>query len=795
MNKHNFPADIKKYSFQMKDFLGVDFTTHESEVNDKRSPDAINLISGLQGSVDKRFGTEIIKKFSGRIWSVHNIKTWVYGTTILPDGTKERFEVNATIVHEGTRLWAYNPHLNTWQRAVDMYLNPVDIQERPTNFIEWNNQSYFTLLHNNWVTDKNDLLVMSCTANTMTGNEGKLFFWLYVNDPVNYLIYIPRTSIARSPNGLTSTNYEPSNLIINARVNKFLSNASDTVFKLDYGTCYSFDGSGGFVMQMQADGKFSSALHDASGTAITATFTAGSNIVTFSGVPHATYKTGVDNIEIWFRTDKSTKKVTANINDYDSFSSFGLGGLNNFTFFCNNREIRFRHKEIWMEAKKDTEANDMIKFYLSSNNYSILGSNRKLGYSKVGEYLVLHGEREGLSPVAYLKRSYLDDNGELVFSNVPTTSQVGALSPNGFANLRDDPLWISEAGVSSVIIDNITNVQSIQDRGFYINQKLLQEPNLDNALAFVFDNKYFVCVNGNVYIADSRRKSMENKSYSESFQYEWYYWEGLDVQTHEVVDGELLFGTTDGRLMKYKNANSDYPYCDEVLATPTLWATATNYVKGNIVHDGASNYYVCLANHLSTYNPLAVGKYWNKIIVYDTYNTWTVGTYYYVGAIVTKNGIFYECIQNHQGHESNNPKDGAGAYLFWVISNKSAFQIPVIAYWTTPIINMGDTTMRKTLKNLWIRLGKYAHMRVKVYYSTKGVESEKLDKYDGLFDFSDLDFNQLTFSTDTDPSVMVTNRQERKFMSIQFKVESRDVNPFSLLELVGKYTFNNQYKG
>jgi hypothetical protein len=110
IRKYNFASPIKQHAFQVRDLLGVDFTTHESEVEQRRSPDAVNLISGYQGSMDKRFGTGIFKKFEGRIWSVHNIKTWVYGTTILPDGTKERFEVNAIIVHEGTRLWAYNPH-------------------------------------------------------------------------------------------------------------------------------------------------------------------------------------------------------------------------------------------------------------------------------------------------------------------------------------------------------------------------------------------------------------------------------------------------------------------------------------------------------------------------------------------------------------------------------------------------------------------------------------------------------------------------------------------------------------
>ena len=132
------------------------------------------------------------------------------------------------------------------------------------------------------------------------------------------------------------------------------------------------------------------------------------------------------------------------------------------------------------------------------------------------------------------------------------------------------------------------------------------------------------------------------------------------------------------------------------------------------------------------------------------------------------------------------------AYWNEITKGTGVYYVPVLAYWTTPIMNMGDMTSLKTLKNLWVRLGKYANMSARIYYSTQGVVSEK---YDGIFDFSNIDFSRFTFSTDTDPSVLVTNRQERKFMSIQFKIESRDSYPFSLLEIVGEFILNGKYKG
>ena len=368
-----------------------------------------------------------------------------------------------------------------------------------------------------------------------------------------------------------------------------------------------------------------------------------------------------------------------------------------------------------------------------------MGTTRKIGYSRFGNYLVVHSEKMFNEPTMYLKSATLDDAGDVIFQNTPSQSNVGALSSKSFANLRDDPLWLSEYGIGALVTSAVTNVQSVQDRGFYINQQLLNESNLDKAYAFIFDNKYFICVNSKVYIADPRLKYTERLAYSESFQYDWYYWEGLDIQTHAIIDGKLYFGTTDGKLMRYKDSGDTYAYCDEITATPTLWANNTAYTVGQIVYTD-TNYYKCIKAHTSGSNRVLGDKdYWQKVI-----------------------------------------KDG------------SIYQVPVLAYWTTPILNMGNITARKTLKNLWVRLGKHPKMSARIYYSTQGVVKEQ---YDGIFDFSDVDFSRLTFSTDTDPSVLVTNQPAKKFMSIQFKVESRDEFPFSLLEIVGEYSTNNKFKG
>ena len=71
--EHRFPPQPTPSQFKLRDFLGVDFTTHESEVNSRRSPDAVNLISGKQGSMDKRFGFKLEKMYGNKIYSMNKI--------------------------------------------------------------------------------------------------------------------------------------------------------------------------------------------------------------------------------------------------------------------------------------------------------------------------------------------------------------------------------------------------------------------------------------------------------------------------------------------------------------------------------------------------------------------------------------------------------------------------------------------------------------------------------------------------------------------------------------------------
>ena len=127
--------------------------------------------------------------------------------------------------------------------------------------------------------------------------------------------------------------------------------------------------------------------------------------------------------------------------------------------------------------------------------------------------------------------------------------------------------------------------------------------------------------------------------------------------------------------------------------------------------------------------------------------------------------------------------------------NSSDVLVPVVAYWTTPVLYMGDITYKKSLKNLWARLATYGRSGVSIYYRLKGEEKMVKQTNIDLFDFGNIDFTRFTFNTDTSPHVVVTNRMERQFISIQFMFKNTSAEPFGLLEVVARYKINSEYKG
>lgn len=186
MAQFKVPNSPKRYTTYYKGFRGVDFSTDPTQVDDKRSPWAPNLISDFGGNPEKRPGWRTLFTIEAPVNGLW--RAVVNGET-------------ACIAHGGTKLYK-------WTQDSE----PVILKEG---------------VHNG----RGAAFVMNDKLWIFTGAE----YLVYDGETVKNVVddaYVPTTTISANPTG-GGTSYEEVNLIGQKRKNQFLSDGTATVYQLD----------------------------------------------------------------------------------------------------------------------------------------------------------------------------------------------------------------------------------------------------------------------------------------------------------------------------------------------------------------------------------------------------------------------------------------------------------------------------------------------------------------------------------------------------------------------------------
>lgn len=781
MRKHQFPATIQQSSLQINNFLGVDLTNAKSDVALNRSPDALNLVLNEGGNLEKRNGFKLLVSFGYPVVMIHKASIKTSSNTIIEILL---CQVNGGLCVYKTDGALIRPYETASYEAIAGL--PTLSSTKPIKVVSVDGNGMYHLLTGGGLTKP--FLLKLDFANAETGTASVID--LSDNTLANYdtFVNVPITHIGRTPDGTTTTEFEQRNVLSHYEENTFVADGT-AVYKPS-GTLTSD------VKVWVRSGstwtlKTATTHYTVDTGAGTVTFTAG-NIPTEP-------TDGADNVKIRFVSGgKALEKVYA----ATSFGEYGFGGLRDYVFLSGydttNKEL------IPMEYFGKRE----LPLQFGEFDHTTYPS-KVLGYSHFGSYHVVLCEEFDNQPTVYLRSANLDAAGEVIFPLQSGVSGVGTLSGKSIAILKDEPLWLSEYGVMAIVSSE--SINKAADRGYYINNDVLTQSGLSTATGFVWDNRYHLAIGSTIYVADPRYLYSQRNAQS-GRQYEWFKWKLMNSLAS--INGQCEFGgrcylAADNGIYFIKNDNDTNPqedeisnYTDDTDVAPDWSPESVSYIVGEIVKYG-EEFYECILNHTSSSELYPLNTtYWK---VYDTVapgwaSNYAIGVGYAFSNMVYYNNAYWVCKRDHVSSVAKAPSSVSeywvAATIYTEAFSTSQFyhriMVPIVAYWTTPILNMGNISVKKTLKNMWVRLKKYPNMVVKVYYSTTGLVKEQ---YDGYFDFSDIDFSHLTFSTDTDPLVMVTNKAERKFMSIQFKIESDDENPFGMLEILLKYTQNNQFKG
>ncbi len=517
------------------DLKGVDFSTDPALVYNKRSPSAVNMISDKGGNPKKRTGwkTEFTEADFKAVYptdkqiEVKNLYSFSLG------------EKKHLIIFTNAAVFA------KVDGKLTLLTDLADVTEEPYRgfFFESANGAaafYFFGQEKLW-------------AYKQSGDT----FTVSAADP-----YIPEIRIWDAPNG-SSTILDAVNILTRKVKEKYIGDSSNktyyTSFKMKQGS---------ITVRTKKDGVWN--------TYTNYTVNYAEQSITFD-TPQVPVPLNEDNVEIEYEIDSMPENVS-NFFKCKVLSVFGNGMID--SIFMSGCEHSDFSSYVWYSKAGDPT-------YWPDVNYIMAGSNdtKVMGLSKVGEYLGIVKEGAAADSTIYLAYPTTFDE-ETAYATKQSVTGIGAVSSRCFSTLGDEPLFLSKEGICGIASTDVEAERSIKNRSFYVNKKLLEEANLQNAVAATWDGFYILCINSHCYIMDSRQKTSWRTEWT-NYLYECYYWENVPAVCMIEHDDLLWFGTADGRLCRFKLEAEDDAYTDDDKPIFAEWSTPVD-------NDGATQLFKTL---------------------------------------------------------------------------------------------------------------------------------------------------------------------------------------------------------
>ena len=522
---YNIPTETKKYYYEIEEFKGVDFTSSPLQVDKRRSTNVKNIINN-NGYNESRNGYEVLNKIGIRINGVWNIDT---------------DKGDLFLIHSGTKLYQCN---SDFGESVVILTGMNDSISKGVYFNEY-------------------LLIFDGVRTVVFSKFDGINYQAKFLDTCGY---IPTTSIARDRNG-GGTAYEQENLISPYQVNMFLTENIEIGLDDDGNPIYEvqnkFQLSETNIESVELVQKLT---ENADWENIEYTLDKETGIITCN--PGLSPVKGSDNLKVIFKKTKIGN--SDKINKCTIVTLYGYEGNNNRIFATGNPELS--NYDYWCEQDNP--------LYWPDENFAKIGIEPIINYQKLSDgSLAIQKNHSDTDNTVYY-RDYNLLNEVEVFPLKDGAKNIGCISKYANANLLNDPLTLTEQGVFALVSSGIGNEKYAMQRSYYVNGKLLKEPNLENAIGIAVDGKYYIGINNHVYIADSRYLSYPKHSKTEQYQYEWWYWENIPARIFFSWNNKLYFGTNKGEICSFTDEYLDNGVpIDAYWETPFLNLDSDRYAK------------------------------------------------------------------------------------------------------------------------------------------------------------------------------------------------------------------------
>ena len=377
----------------------------------------------------------------------------------------------------------------------------------------------------------------------------------YVASLASASAYIPTLTISKDPDG-GGTPYEDLNLLQPGFTESFLSNGTATDYSLSFG---GLDNTEVTAQVMDANGDWQNLVEDSDFSVDRQTGT-----VSFNDPPPVPVVTGEDNVKI--TAYRTVNGYASRINKCKIGVLYGVNGGNDRLFLTGNPDY----------INYDWYSESYMPTYFPDTNYSKLGSDASaiIGYSKINNYLATHKD-DYERDQNIIMRGSATVNDKVVFRVTNALQGCGAIAPYSFGYIANEPLFLTTQGVFAVTAQDVTGDKYSQNRSFYLNGKLLKEQHLEDAYACVYKDMYLLCINNVVYVLDGLQSVISDKAMPYATrQFCGFYRTNVPANCMWVKDGELWFGSLDGKVAKFAtDEDSLTSYNDDGDPIEAIWET------------------------------------------------------------------------------------------------------------------------------------------------------------------------------------------------------------------------------
>ena len=507
----------KSYAY----FRGCDFTTEPPEIDDSRSPDCLNMLADDAGFPIKRVGWRVLSTFDGKINGLHYAHFAGTDPVILVHhGTK----LTAYKISDGTTTAVMGSGMANAKSSSFMHKGKLYILDG-ANFQRFWYASGF---------QHEDAASASVAKVPTTGRGGHYEAEDDGNGNITY------TWIACSL-------YEEPNLLTSSQINLMAGDGTNNDFWLTE--------HGATVTKVEV---YSTDWTEVTAYTATEDTAKAKTKITFTSAPAAHPDgAGIDNIRVTFTSAEHPADASA-IKKCTICTPYG--------YFNDNR--------IFISGNPDHKNRDYAcgvddPTYWEINQWTDIGSDHTaiMGYLHYGDILAIVKEDDNQDAEIYIRSAVVQSDNSVLFPVQQGVKGVGAISRGCFASLRDDALFYAREGVFAVAGTDASQMRTVQNRSFFVDNRMREEQHKEQATAISWNNRYLICFpySGHCYVADARMQS----AFNESFVYEWFYWDNIPASMFLEFDGKLFFGTADGQVCRMNDDMlSMVKYSDELVRVP-----------------------------------------------------------------------------------------------------------------------------------------------------------------------------------------------------------------------------------